>query len=113
MCAIKEGRESYNMVKAISEYELRDFQMRNRDVSASAISHYAAKHYQVSQLEFFESGPFTDRNTKEVTFQGKLSLPIHRWYRLTPSFSPHLANDIADHFGLNADDVVLGPFSGV
>jgi hypothetical protein len=68
----------------------------------------------VTQLEFFESGPsFTDRNTKEVTFQGKLSLPIHRWYRLTPSFSPHLANDIADHFGLNADDVVLDPFSGV
>ena len=68
----------------------------------------------MTQLEFFESGPsFTDRNTKEVTFQGKLSLPIHRWYRPLPAFPPHLANDIADHFGLTADDVVLDPFSGV
>lgn len=68
----------------------------------------------MSQLEFFESGPtFTNRQTKEVTFQGKLGLPIHRWYRLTPSFSPNLADDIADHFGLGADDFVLDPFSGV
>ena len=68
----------------------------------------------MNQLEFFESGPnFTDRNTKAVTFQGKLGLPIHRWYRLTPSFSPHLANDIADHFGLSDKDFVLDPFSGV
>ena len=43
---------------------------------------------------------FTDRAVKSVTFQGKLDLPIHRWYRLTPSFSPRLAHDIADYFGL-------------
>ena len=43
---------------------------------------------------------FTDRAVKAVTFQGKLDLPIHRWYRLTPSFSPQLAHDIADYFGL-------------
>jgi hypothetical protein len=68
----------------------------------------------VNQLELFENGPnFTDRETKAVTFQGKLNLPIHRWYRLTPSFSPHLANDIADHFGLSGKDFVLDPFSGV
>ncbi|HUY36775.1 MAG TPA: hypothetical protein VMV69_28840, partial [Pirellulales bacterium] len=47
------------------------------------------------------------------SFQGKLGLPIHRWYRLTPSFSPQLAHDIADHFGLTAKDYVLDPFSGV
>src|SRR5436309_10431517 len=59
-------------------------------------------------------GPtFTKRSTKAVTFQGKLGLPIHRWYRLTPSFSPELALDIADHFGLGKDDLVLDPFSGV
>lgn len=56
---------------------------------------------------------FTDRPTKAVTFQGKLDLPIHRWYRLTPSFSPKLAEDLADHFGLTAQDFVLDPFSGV
>lgn len=68
----------------------------------------------MSQLEFFKSEPtFTDRAVKEVTFQGKLALPIHRWYRLTPSFSPRLATDIAAHFGLGPDDSVLDPFSGV
>jgi DNA modification methylase len=56
---------------------------------------------------------FTHRTTKSVTFQGKLDLPIHRWYRLTPSFSPKLAHDIADHFKLSESDFVLDPFSGV
>ncbi len=56
---------------------------------------------------------FTNRTTRSVTFQGKLDLPIHRWYRLTPSFSPRLAHDIADHFKLSASDFVLDPFSGV
>ncbi len=62
---------------------------------------------------FKEEPVFTNRGTKAVTFQGKMSLPIHRWYRLTPSFSPQLANDIADHFGLTNKDRVLDPFSGV
>jgi hypothetical protein len=56
---------------------------------------------------------FTNRPVKAVTFRGKLDLPIHRWYRLTPSFSPRLADDIADAFGLGPDDLVLDPFSGV
>jgi len=50
------------------------------------------------QPSLFDMGPnFTNRTTKSVTFQGKLDLPIHRWYRLTPSFSPQLAHDIAVH----------------
>ena len=66
------------------------------------------------QGTFFESEPsFTDRKVPEVTFRGKLRLPIHRWYRLTPSFSPQLANDIASSFDLTANDYVLDPFSGV
>src|SRR5437016_4167108 len=68
----------------------------------------------VKQMLLFDPEPtFTNRKTKAVTFQGKLDAPIHRWYRLTPSFSPTLANDIADHFGLSATDLVLDPFSGV
>ncbi len=66
------------------------------------------------QTTLFEVGPrFTNRSTKAVTFQGKLNLPIHRWYRLTPSFSPKLANDIAELFKLGPGDMVLDPFSGV
>ncbi len=65
------------------------------------------------QRTLFDAGEFTNRSVKDVTFQGKLSRPIHRWYRLTPSFSPRLAHDIADHFRLAEDDYVLDPFSGV
>lgn len=68
----------------------------------------------MKQGYLFEFQPtFTNRRTKAVTFQGKLDLPIHRWYRLTPSFSPALADDIADHFKLTKSDFVLDPFSGV
>jgi hypothetical protein len=56
---------------------------------------------------------FTNRGVKSVTFKGKLELPIHRWFRLTPSFSPELAHDIADAFGLDRMDHVLDPFGGV
>src|SRR5438093_941864 len=66
------------------------------------------------QPTLFDRGvTFTNRTTKSVTFQGKLDVPIHRWYRLTPSFSPRLAHDIADHFRLSKSDFVLDPFSGV
>ncbi|QEL14661.1 hypothetical protein [Limnoglobus roseus] len=69
----------------------------------------------MKQSSFSDVGEptFTNRKTKAVTFQGKLSLPIHRWYRLTPSFAPRLAEDIADHFKLAEKDLVLDPFSGV
>lgn len=56
---------------------------------------------------------FINRRTADVTFKGKMGLPIHRWYRLTPSFSPQLALDIADHFDIKSDGFVLDPFSGV
>lgn len=65
------------------------------------------------KLLFPEEPTFVDRSTKSVTFQGKLGFPIHRWYRLTPSFSPELALDIADSFKLTQHDFVLDPFSGV
>ena len=66
------------------------------------------------QRTLFKDDPtFVGRCTKAVTFQGKLGLPIHRWYRLTPSFSPQLALDIATTFRLSGSDFVLDPFSGV
>ena len=68
----------------------------------------------MNQLGLFDDEPsFTNRKVKAVTFQGKLGLPIHRWYRLTPSFSPELALDIAEHFRLGGEDLVFDPFSGV
>ena len=74
------------------------------------------------QLSLFDMGPnFTNRTTKSVTFQGKLNLPIHRWYRLTPSFSPQLAEAGSpsvihpimrtDPFCLVDPRLELGPFA--
>ena len=65
------------------------------------------------EMLFEDVGTFTNRSVSAVTFKGKMTLPIHRWYRLTASFSPKLAHDIADHFKLTARDTVLDPFSGV
>jgi hypothetical protein len=67
----------------------------------------------MKQTTFAGTNLFSNRKTEAVTFRGKLTLPIHRWYRLTPSFSPQLVEDIADHFDLSEDDHVLDPFSGV
>lgn len=67
----------------------------------------------MQRLLFHKGVEFQNRSVNDVTFQGKLNQPIHRWYRLTPSFSPQLAHDIADHFGLSEKDFVLDPFSGV
>ncbi|HUT01340.1 MAG TPA: hypothetical protein VM031_02705 [Phycisphaerae bacterium] len=68
----------------------------------------------MKQLGLFSSRAlFENRSVRDVTFQGKMTRPIHRWYRLTPSFSPKLALDIADHFSLARTDLVLDPFSGV
>ncbi len=68
----------------------------------------------MNQATLFERPrTFSNRSVDAVTFKGKMNLPIHRWYRLTPSFSPKLANDIADHFQITSADLVLDPFSGV
>ena len=67
----------------------------------------------IQETLFDDTVTFTNRSVSAVTFKGKMSLPIHRWYRLTASFSPKLAHDIADHFKLTAADAVLDPFSGV
>ncbi len=56
---------------------------------------------------------FRNRSIEDTTFLGKLSLPIHRWYRLTASFSPNLARDILDFFQPKSEDTVLDPFCGV
>ena len=46
-----------------------------------------------------------------VTFKGGLSRPAHRWFRLTPSYSPDLVSSILAEFR-SADSTVLDPFAG-
>ncbi len=49
---------------------------------------------------------------KQSTYKGGRELSFHRWFRLTPSFGPHLVGHILDKFGATKDSVVLDPFCG-
>jgi hypothetical protein len=48
----------------------------------------------------------------DITFQGGQGESVHRWYRLTPSYSPGLVRYFLSQYGADADSVVLDPFSG-
>lgn len=49
---------------------------------------------------------------RSVTFKAGLRQPIHRWFRLTPSFGPDLVEDILLRLGCSASSKILDPFSG-
>jgi DNA modification methylase len=48
----------------------------------------------------------------DITFLGGQSEPIHRWFRLTPSYSPNLVRFFLKHFNATKADLVFDPFSG-
>lgn len=54
-----------------------------------------------------------DRNAYELTYKGSVDMPIHRWVRLTPSFSPHLVSRLIKDFKCNRQLKVLDPFAGI
>jgi len=69
---------------------------------------------RLKQLPLFVTkASFRGRDVKSVTFKGNFDYPIHRWFRLTPSFSPELVADILDHWELPVSAKVLDPFCGV
>jgi len=69
---------------------------------------------QLKQLPLFVTkASFRGRDVRSVTFKGKFDYPIHRWFRLTPSFSPELVADILAHWELPLSAKVLDPFCGV
>jgi hypothetical protein len=69
---------------------------------------------QLKQLPLFVTkASFRGRDVKSVTFKGNFDYPIHRWFRLTPSFSPELVADILAHWELPLTAKVLEPFCGV
>ena len=49
---------------------------------------------------------------QQSTYKGGRDLAFHRWFRLTPSFGPHLVGHILDKFGASSESVVLDPFCG-
>lgn len=53
------------------------------------------------------------RETYKITFKGSMNLPIHRWVRLTPSFSPYLVSKLIKDFKCDCRSRVLDPFMGI
>jgi hypothetical protein len=48
----------------------------------------------------------------EATFKSGLESPVHRWFRLTPSFGTDLVRQMLTELEVNADDFILDPFAG-
>ncbi|MBS0015240.1 MAG: site-specific DNA-methyltransferase [Arthrospira sp. SH-MAG29] len=48
----------------------------------------------------------------DITFKSSQIESIHRWYRLTPSYSPNLVRFLIKELEINRKNFVLDPFSG-
>lgn len=48
----------------------------------------------------------------DITFLAGQAESVHRWYRLTPSYSPGLVRFFIREFGIGRESLVLDPFSG-
>lgn len=65
-------------------------------------------HKNIEQSGF----TYQEVNIGDITFKTGQSESIHRWYRLTPSYSPNLVRFLIDEFGITTGGYVLDPFSG-
>ncbi|HLM03240.1 MAG TPA: DNA methyltransferase [Pyrinomonadaceae bacterium] len=55
---------------------------------------------------------YEEVNIGDITFKAGQSESVHRWYRLTPSFSPNLVRYLIQELGIDEKSFVLDPFSG-
>ncbi|MBT6175758.1 MAG: hypothetical protein HOI23_00835 [Deltaproteobacteria bacterium] len=49
---------------------------------------------------------------RKSTYKGGKHLGFHRWFRLTPSFGPHLVQHLLGKLGATGKSIVLDPFCG-
>lgn len=64
------------------------------------------KNIETSGFEYEEV------NIGDITFKSGQSESIHRWYRLTPSYSPNLVRFLIKEFDVKQHNLVFDPFSG-
>lgn len=55
---------------------------------------------------------YSHLSSRNVTFKAGMGVPIHRWFRFTPSYSPDLVQKMLMDMNCSRGDVVLDPFSG-
>jgi len=49
---------------------------------------------------------------KAATFQSGVDVPVHRWFRLTPSFGPDLVRQMLAELQADKTELILDPFAG-
>ena len=64
-----------------------------------------------SHMEY-HSYKFRETDIGDITFQTGQKESVHKWYRLTPSFSPGVVRFFLSYFDIERNSVVLDPFSG-
>lgn len=64
-------------------------------------------------LDFIEPDKVTYNSiaSKKATFKAGLEVPVHIWFKLTPSYSPDLVVEMLNTMNCSKDDIVLAPFS--
>lgn len=55
---------------------------------------------------------YEEVNIGDITFKTGQTEAVHKWYRLTPSYSPNLVRYLLKEFDVKQDDFVFDPFSG-
>lgn len=55
---------------------------------------------------------YEEVNIGDITFKPGQLESVHRWYRLTPSYSPNLVRFLLKEFGATESNFVFDPFSG-
>lgn len=55
---------------------------------------------------------YEEVNIGDITFKPGQTESVHRWYRLTPSYSPNLVRFLLKEFDVAQDNLVFDPFSG-
>lgn len=55
---------------------------------------------------------YQEADIGDITYRPGQVEPVHRWYRLTPSYSPSLVRFLIKEFQINERHFVIDPFSG-
>jgi hypothetical protein len=70
--------------------------------------------FEVTTKTYHQTVSFPSRTVDigDVTFLDGQKEPVHRWFRLTPSYSPALVRFLMDHLDCSRTTLILDPFLG-
>lgn len=89
------------MIEVIMFQQLSLFEERENDIAKSFYRSIEESGFNYQEIDI-----------GDITFKAGQNESVHRWYRLTPSYSPSLVRFFIDAFKITKDDFVVDPFSG-